>query len=101
MPLRACGIMMMLPLCDSLKQTWKYLAIPITYVSIISYSMYLLHYTLIREPITSYFMPVSAGSAIVVYGLYWVLTIALSAILYNLLEKPITHLRDKKYTITI
>ena len=101
MPLRACGIMLMLPFCDSLKQVGKYLAIPITYVSIISYSMYLLHYTLILEPIQRYCMPINALSAISVYGLSWGLTFVLSAILYNLLEKPVTHLREKKYTITI
>jgi peptidoglycan/LPS O-acetylase OafA/YrhL len=67
----------------------------ITHVSLISYSMYLLNLTPImmtfieRIPTTS----LAVGWAKV--GLFWVLVLVLSTLLYKFFEKPVTELRER------
>jgi peptidoglycan/LPS O-acetylase OafA/YrhL len=100
-PLRAFGILLMLPWCDGFKRSWSCLSIPVTYVSMISYSMYLIHHTLVLDPILRYCASNRAGTVMVLYGVYWVLTFALSAVLYSRLEKPVMDLREARYTVTI
>jgi peptidoglycan/LPS O-acetylase OafA/YrhL len=105
LPLQAFGILLMLPFCDALKNARNWLSIPVTYISIISYSMYLIHYTLILAPImflkhhVQILGPVmrycgEVIPVIVLYGLYFVLTVVLSAVLYKVFEKPITDMRE-------
>ena len=67
----------------------------ITHISLISYSMYLLNLTPImlsgieRIPTTSW----AVGWAKV--GLFWVLVVVLSTLLYKFFEKPVTELRER------
>ncbi|WP_336515895.1 acyltransferase [Pollutibacter soli] len=71
----------------------------ITYISLISYSMYLLNYSLIqvwiidRIPWGS-FMSSVALIVTVKYILFWAMVIALSILLYKYFEVPMTKLRD-------
>jgi peptidoglycan/LPS O-acetylase OafA/YrhL len=71
------------------------IALAITHISLISYSMYLLNLTPImlnvveRIPTTS----LTVGWAKV--GLFWALVLVLSTLLYKFFEKPVTELRER------
>jgi peptidoglycan/LPS O-acetylase OafA/YrhL len=72
----------------------------VTLISITSYSMYLLHFSLIRRQlIPALFDALPELSGPVRHGLiylaYWVLTILLSVLLYRFFEKPTTTLRSR------
>jgi len=67
----------------------------ITFISKISYSMYLVHYSLIFIPFFSKLQLSSRSAIIGLYILYWLLVIGLSALLYKFYEHPIMRLRDK------
>jgi peptidoglycan/LPS O-acetylase OafA/YrhL len=65
------------------------------FVSRISYSMYLIHFSLIFLPFF-YRMPVcSPLMAIVYYAAYWAIVIVCSWLIYRFWEQPILRLRDK------
>ncbi|MGB5419615.1 acyltransferase family protein [Algibacter sp.] len=76
---------------------YKYL----TYISLISYSMYLVNYTLVLQWIiikidwTALQEFNSYLSLMTKYFLFWFLTIALSIIIYKHFEIPIMNLRDR------
>ena len=73
----------------------KYAAAFFGHISKISYSMYLVHYTLIFITYFCYMKSVSMHAAAAYYVLYWVIVITLSSILYKYFESPIMRLRDK------
>jgi peptidoglycan/LPS O-acetylase OafA/YrhL len=92
-PLMSVAIALFLPFVYSLHSiksgTIRY---GVTYVSILSYSIYLIH------PIFSYLIPYyfhDKLSPAIMLMLLWVLTFAASHLIYNLFEKRVTHLRDK------
>ena len=74
----------------------------ITFISIISYSMYLINQALVAETLIPYLMPglmhllwrFSDHANLIQYLLFWFFTIAGSATLYRFYEKPMTHLRE-------
>ena len=71
----------------------------VTRISLISYSMYLLHLSLIREWIIRQINWNVSGYSfgwIVPYSVYWLLTILLSVLLYKHFELPILRWRDKR-----
>ena len=91
----------MLPFLSSLKDGRGFLYKIFTYISIVSYSMYLLHLSFVQYWIINRvnWGEYLGGNYLVVltkYILYWVLTIVLSIILYKYFELPIMKLRDKK-----
>jgi peptidoglycan/LPS O-acetylase OafA/YrhL len=75
----------------------------ITFISVISYSMYLTNQALIGETIIPAIMPglmhhlwrFSEHTHAIQYVLYWFLTISVSALLYKFYEKPMMGLRDR------
>jgi peptidoglycan/LPS O-acetylase OafA/YrhL len=87
---------MFLPLASTVKSGPVRWATPITYVSMISYSMYLIHRTLIMDGIRIHGgRPFSDVKAIVYYILYFVLVLGISALLYKYFELPMMKLREK------
>ena len=90
----ACA--MLLPKFDSIRKTNKYIVGIVTYISLISYSMYLVHLGIVSEIIQRYFVPSSIIQAYTTYSLYWIISILLATILYKYFEKPIMDLRDRK-----
>jgi peptidoglycan/LPS O-acetylase OafA/YrhL len=63
----------------------------ITHISLISYSMYLIHYSLVL----AFFQKLhtsSMGSAFALYCAYWCITISVSTVIYYFYEKPTIHL---------
>ncbi|UZS00132.1 acyltransferase family protein [Chondrinema litorale] len=74
------------------KSIWTYL---ITHISIISYSIYLIHNSLIFTIQNNCFKPNNMFETIIGYILYWFITIIISTLLFNFFEKPLTDLREK------
>lgn len=69
----------------------------ITLISVLSYSIYLLHYTIILHGMKTIFPSDSlSGVLLLVYTLtYWLLVLGFSYLQYRFFEKPMTDLRDK------
>ncbi len=96
-------VLLFLPFLSELK-TCKYgwLVKVVTFVSVISYSMYLVNLTVVRQ----WLLPkifVSSGlaasatnsEAYFKFVVFWTLTISLSFLLYRFFEKPVMNLREK------
>lgn len=98
--LTSVATVLLLPYLSNFRKTKYKIGNLITIISLISYSMYLTHMSLIKNTIlkgipwtnftTNYniILPV-------VYCLYWILTIAFSIFLYKFYEIPTTRLREK------
>jgi peptidoglycan/LPS O-acetylase OafA/YrhL len=85
------GISMFLPVLESLKNETIPLK-PITFISKISYSIYLTHI-----PISYIISGMFETKNFAIYILYWFITLLLSTIIYRWYESPFMRLR-KKYT---
>jgi len=101
LPINSIAIACCLPLLSNIKSAPKFISIPITKISIISYSMYLLHYSIILQ-LLKHFIPSEEFASFDIYIyiiVYVLLTIFLSYILYKFYEKPIMDIRDKQIII--
>lgn len=87
--------MLLLPFVYSLKAKKNKITNVITHISKISYSMYLINLALIAQVIQYNFAAKNEIDAALKYGLYWILVIMCSTILYHYFEKPILKLRDR------
>jgi peptidoglycan/LPS O-acetylase OafA/YrhL len=91
------AILMFLPLASTVKSGPVRWATPITYVSMISYSMYLIHRTLIMDGFRIYGgRPFTDAKAIIYYVSYFILVFGISALLYKYFELPMMKLREKR-----
>jgi peptidoglycan/LPS O-acetylase OafA/YrhL len=93
------SISMSLPVFSRLKKAPTSLLKPITFISLISYSMYLLHYSIILQ-LMRYFNPTEGFSSLQKWAFslgYIFITILLAYFLYRLYEKPMMDLRDRAY----
>ncbi len=101
--LESIASMLALPFFTQWKFTrFKSAAFIFTFISIISYSMYLLNLTPVQGlviPGVSSLIGLTEDAGLTYYGLqyfmFWFFTIVLSFILYRLFEKPMTDLREK------
>jgi len=97
--------LLLLPYLSDYKKENGFVYKWITIISLISYSMYLLHSTVIQSWIIKKIIPwfIISNNRMVIkllqYGLYWILAISLSILLYKYFEIPMMKLRDKKTTI--
>jgi peptidoglycan/LPS O-acetylase OafA/YrhL len=90
------GAALLLPFADSVKRfRFRKWGVLVTYISILSYSMYLLN-LLIASLFAHYLMPTRRLENALYFGLYWLLVLAISYLMYRFFEKPVTDLRDKK-----
>jgi peptidoglycan/LPS O-acetylase OafA/YrhL len=85
-----------LPFANSVKTIKsKLISSVIQHISKISYSMYLIHYSLVFIP---FFYPVKLGAAGAIFGyylLYWFIVVCGSSAIYRYFEYPVMQLRDK------
>jgi peptidoglycan/LPS O-acetylase OafA/YrhL len=94
------GTLCVLPYLSELKTGNGLLFKPITYISLISYSMYLLNLSIVQywiiENIPSNKIT-NNGYLIVIsnYSIYWLLVIGLSILVYKYYEIPMTSLRER------
>ena len=95
LPLVSISLLMFFPLCSSwvsgglLKKT-------ITSISVLSYAVYLINYSIVLLTI-QYFIDLEDTSNLIKFSvliLFWFLTFCLSYVLYVFFEKPTTDLRD-------
>ena len=87
------SILLLLPKLESLKNETIPLK-PFQFISKISFSMYLLHVPLLQILISLLSIQDNHPS-IILYFIYWILVIILSALIYRYFEKPIMDLREK------
>lgn len=96
LPLNSIVICALIPFLVEVKFKENMFLKIITTLSLISYSIYLLHYSIILHAMKVVF-PSDQLIGLSLYGytfLYWFLVIILSYILYKFFEKPITDLRE-------
>ncbi len=99
LPLCSVCIALSLPFLSELKSVPSYLFRPVTFISLISYGMYLLHYSIILQ-LMRYFKPIeilSFNEKLIYVAIYLFLTITLAYLLYRVYEKPMMDIRDKPY----
>ena len=90
------GAALLLAKADSIEK-FKNKAIgkSVTFISAISYAMYLVNLALVAQVIAKNFPPQTKLESAGMYVVYWLATIILSAIIYKFYEKPIMNLRDR------
>ncbi len=99
LPINSIAIAFCLPLLSNIKSAPKFILIPITTISIISYSMYLLHYSIVLQ-LLKYFIPsegLSRFDVSIYISVYVIITVLLSYILFYAFEKPMMNIRDKSF----
>jgi peptidoglycan/LPS O-acetylase OafA/YrhL len=99
LPLTSLAFALLLPFFSELKTAPSWILKPITFISLISYSIYLLHYGIILH-LMKYWVDTSNFSKNELHlftGSYLLITIILSAFWYYIYEKPILKWRDRLY----
>ena len=96
LPFNSLGVACTMPYLINMEIKSKPLEKFVTTISLISYSLYLLHYTIILHTMKElYPSDELTGFSLWAYTfLYWGLTILLSYLLFRFYEKPLTDLRD-------
>lgn len=84
-----------LPLFAHIQTAPRWIRIPIQHISLISYSMYLIHLALVSEVIQKWYQPTTAVGAWQTYLLYLTIVTAASTLLYHAWERPMMNLRDR------
>jgi peptidoglycan/LPS O-acetylase OafA/YrhL len=97
LPFVSITVACFLPFLSEWKEEKSFIAKPITFISIISYSIYLLHYSLVLQLMKHYFPVESQNTLHLSFFLviYFGITVTLSYLLYRFYEKPMMDLRDK------
>jgi peptidoglycan/LPS O-acetylase OafA/YrhL len=67
----------------------------ITHLSQVSYSIYLINYSLVLLPMSTFFLPANLLWALVLTVVFWTISLIFASLFYAYVEKPITDLRDK------
>ncbi|MFT5103656.1 MAG: peptidoglycan/LPS O-acetylase OafA/YrhL, partial [Candidatus Latescibacterota bacterium] len=99
LPITSISIALCLPFLSQLKTTKSFILKPITIISIISYSMYLLHYSIVLQ-VMRQFVVIEALSTLekcLLSFAYISVTIILAYFLYRLYEKPMMDIRDRPF----
>ncbi|NNT72041.1 acyltransferase [Flavobacterium sp. IMCC34852] len=97
LPLISVAVACFLPFLSEWKTEKSRFQIPVTFISLISYSIYLLHYSVILLLMKEYIIIDDQNTIQLVAFLssYILITIILSYFLYRFYEKPMMNLRDK------
>ncbi|WP_462254650.1 acyltransferase family protein [Ferruginibacter sp.] len=96
--LDALSTLLLLPYLSQFKKGEGIFFKPITYVSLISYSVYLIHSTFVLQWIVKFVTIPDLNSIaliLVKYGTYWMITILLSILSYKFIETPFLRFRKK------
>lgn len=97
LPLTSIAFALFLPLLSQLESPSKWFSKVITFISLISYSLYLLHYSVVLQ-MMKYFVDTSGFSISQLHLFtfcYLAIVFFASYMCYNYFEKPIMDLRDK------
>jgi len=98
LPLNSIAICLLLPFLTTISFQSLLFTKWITLISVISYSIYLLHYTIILHLFKEFFpSDTLTGLSLGLYtGIYWIVTFIFSYLLYKYFESPMTRLREIK-----
>lgn len=91
LPLTSLAFACFLPTLFYWKTNLGYVSVPVTFISKISYALYLLHYSIVLY----LFNLQGFAQGLLSPLLYVMVTLVLSVLLYRFFEKPIMDLRDK------
>lgn len=100
-PINSIVIVMFLPWLSQIKTAPKYILRPITFLSLISYSMYLFHYSIILY-LLKYYLPtenLGVFDSIIYIIVYLLLTVLISLFVYKFYEKPIMNFRENSFFV--
>jgi peptidoglycan/LPS O-acetylase OafA/YrhL len=96
LPITSLAFACFLPWLSAWNTNASFLAKPITYLSKISYAVYLLHYSIVLQLLNFYLRGAEAADYFLVNTIRYVgITMVLSAILYENYEKPMMRLRNR------
>ena len=97
LPLNSIAVALLLPFLSEWKLSNAWFNKPIVFISMISYSIYLLHYSIILQLMKSIFIIDSDDTLGLTFfmTIYLLITVSLSYLLYRFFEKPIMDIRDK------
>ncbi len=98
LPLVSVSVAFFLPLLSEWKTEESILGRAVTFISIISYSIYLLHYGVVLQTLKHFVdtPELSPGLAVLFTAGYISITILLSAVLYRFYEKPMMDKRENR-----
>jgi peptidoglycan/LPS O-acetylase OafA/YrhL len=91
------GVACFLPVLSDWKVETAFYQKPIVFISVVSYSLYLLHYSVVLQ-LLKHYVSYDAQNTFQLLGFvfaYVLLTFFLSYLLYRFYEKPLMDLRDK------
>lgn len=89
------SLVCLIPFFDQLESSNSKVGGFLTFVSKTSYSIYLLHNSILLVIVMHAIKAKSLSEAILVFLIYWVLVFVLAALNYKLFEYPVTQLREK------
>jgi len=95
LPLISISLLLFFPVCSSWIKGHLFKR-QITFISILSYAIYLINYSIVLLTI-QYFIDLEEASYLIKFLmliLFWISTIGLAYILYQFFEKPIMGIRD-------
>ncbi len=97
LPITSLALALLLPLLSEWNDEINFIGKPITRISKISYSIYLLHYSVLFQLMRYFFNPVLLTKfELLAYSVcYLILTLGISSLLYRFYEKPFMNLRHK------
>lgn len=98
LPLNSICFAMFLPVLSQWKTSKSIYVKPVQFISLISYSIYLIHYCIIMQ-LMKHWIDTSSFSNIQLHMftiVYLLVTITASFLLYKFYEKPMTNLRENK-----
>lgn len=99
--LMSVGILFLLPFLSTYDRDTGWIYKPLTIISLISYSLYLIHLTLIQGGLLVIAEEIELevgtdlGISMLLYIAYWIMSIILSILLYKYWELPMMRLRDR------
>ena len=99
LPIISISIALGLPFLSKLKTAKSYILKPITLISLISYSMYLLHYSVVLQ-VMRLFVVIEEMSILEKWLLsiaYMTVTTVLAYFMYRFFEKPMMDIRDRPF----
>lgn len=97
------GVMLTIPLLSTIKEGRGLIFKFVTFISLISYSLYLVHHTVVQfylVPIFNRYVSLRLPELqvkILTYGCYWGLSLGIAYGLYRLIELPFMNLRDRYF----
>jgi len=99
---QSIGTLLLLPKLNSIITGKGIIYRAVTFISIISYSLYLVHYTIVLRIIIPGIMRITGMDyekniihSVIGYLLFWSIAIAISYLLYRFYEKPMMDLRER------